>query len=210
MKLKTILIVLILAMTAIMIGNIVMINEISLLYHETELERQALDQRYEAMVGEFAESLKSVNLFSCIQTVNPRLSNEETAEFTNLVFKYSAEFGVDPYEIFAKSWVETWFNPHIAGAAGEKGFIQVMPGTFKLYLDKFNYNIDDFDDWRCTLKVGIAHYGTLMKQYGHWRIAESIYNAGERGNYIERASHHVRKVAMAKQRVTRYRERIGR
>ena len=207
-KFKTVLIVLILAMTAIMIGNIVMINEISLLYHETELERQALDQRYEAMVGEFAESLKSVNLFSCIQTVNPRLSNEETAEFTNLVFKYSAEFGVDPYEIFAKSWVETWFNPHIAGAAGEKGFIQVMPGTFKLYLDKFNYSMDDFENWRCTFRVGIAHYGYLIaKHNGNHHLAEAEYNAGGKGNFVERAGYHVRKVVLAKKQVSRFREK---
>ena len=206
MKLKTILIILILAMSAIMIGNIVMIGEISQLYHKTEIERQELDQRYDAMVWEFGESLKSINLFSCIQTVNPRLTNEETAEFTNLVFQYSAESGVDPYEIFAKSWVETWFNPYAPGAAGEQGFIQVMPGTFRLYLEKFGYTMDDFKDWRCTLRVGIVHYKVLLDQHKDWKLAEAAYNAGTRGNFIERAGNHVRKVVRANNQVSRYRE----
>lgn len=208
MKLKTILTVLILAMAAIMIGNIIMINEISHLYKKTELERQALDQRYEAMIREFGESLKSINLFSCIQTVNPRLTNEETAEFTNLVFRYSAEFGVDPYEVFAKAWVESWFNPYSKGLAGEQGFIQVMPGTFRLYLDKFGYTMGEFDDWRCTLRVGIAHYKVLLDQHKNWKIAEAAYNAGSRGNFTERAGNHVRKVVLAKEQVTRYREKV--
>jgi hypothetical protein len=89
MKLKVILIILILIMSTLLFGNIVMYGELGRLYHKAESERQALDQRYESMVQELGESLKSTNLFSCIHTVNPKLSNEEIAEFTNLVFRYS-------------------------------------------------------------------------------------------------------------------------
>jgi soluble lytic murein transglycosylase-like protein len=94
--------------------------------------------------------------------------------------------------------------------AGEKGFIQVMPDTFKLYLDKFDYTMDDFDNWRCTLRVGIAHYKVLLDQHnGDWKKAEAQYNAGNKGDWMGRASRHVRKVAMANNQVSRYREKVS-
>ena len=185
-----------------------MYGEINQEWHEAKAEHAAVDQKYAQIMEELRCQLQMVNLFSYIQMVNPKLSNEETAEFMHLVFTYSSEAGVDPYEIFAKARVESDFNPTAQGTAGEKGFIQVMPGTFKLYLDKFNYSMDDFENWRYTLRVGIAHYGYLIaKHNGNHHLAETEYNAGGKGNFVERAGYHVRKVVLAKKQVSRFREK---
>lgn len=203
------LIICIILLVALTYCNIALYGNIGQELQKIKAEHAAVDQKYTQVMEELRCQLQLVNLFGYIQMVNPRLSNEETAEFVSLVFKYSDEAGVDPYEIFAKSRVESDFNPLAPGTAGEKGFIQVMPGTFKLYLDKFKYTMDNFGDWRCTLRAGIAHYGYLLKKYnGDWKLAEAAYNAGSRGNFTERAGRHVRKVVAANNQVSRYRERV--
>jgi soluble lytic murein transglycosylase-like protein len=187
--------------------NIVMYGEINREWQKAKAEYAAVNQKYEQTMEELRCQLQLIDLYKYIRTVNSKLSDLETSEFMYLVFKYSEEAGVDPYMIFAKARVETDFDPTVPGAAGELGFIQVMPDTFKLYLDKFGYNVDDFEDWRCTLRVGITHYKVLLDQHKDWKRAEAAYNAGSRGNFTERASYHVRKVVAANNQVSRYREK---
>ena len=173
-------------------------------YNETKAELATIDQKYVEIMQEVHSNIQTVNLFSYIQRVNPRLSNEETAEFVDLVFKYSDEFKVDPYMIFSKARIESDFTPHAFGAAGERGFIQVMLPTYKIYMNQFGYDVKDFNDWRCTLKVGIAHYGYLVNKHNDWFLAEAEYNAGSRGNWVNRASNHVKKVRTANRAISKY------
>lgn len=208
MKLTKGLIICIILLLLLTYCNIVIFGKVGQEVKALKAEHAAVSQKHTQIMEELRCKLQLIDLFGYIRTVNPKLTHQETTEFMYLVFKYSDEAGVDPYEIFAKARVESDFNPTAQGTAGEKGFIQVMPNTFKLYLENFNYSIDDLNDWRCTLRVGIAHYKVLLDQHKNWKIAEAAYNAGSRGNFTERAGNHVRKVVLAKEQVTRYREKV--
>jgi hypothetical protein len=79
---------------------------------------------------------------------------------------------------------ESSFDKTSVSHKGAKGYMQLMPATRKIYVDKLN--IADKKDTETNIIIGYAYLGDLFKQYKRrnisdkaaWRLTLASYNAG--------------------------------
>ncbi|MGE5582970.1 MAG: transglycosylase SLT domain-containing protein [Bacillota bacterium] len=85
----------------------------------------------------------------------------------------SRVYGVDVNLISSICYVESQYNVKAVGKKGERGLMQVMPGTFRIL------KTGDFRDWRDTLEAGVKHFSGLL-DFFHGNVEKAItaYNVG--------------------------------
>lgn len=125
-----------------------------------------------------------------------RSSLENRAKpYSKSIRSASRKYGVQESLIKSVITIESCFKRKARGAAGEKGLMQLMPGTAKRFNVKNGYSVSQ------NINGGTRYLSYLLKRYnGNAKLAVAAYNAGE-GNVSKsgryRNKQYVRKVTKA-------------
>ncbi len=102
-------------------------------------------------------------------------------EYKEYVEKYSKEYEVDPYLVYAIIKAESKFNEGAISSKGATGLMQIMDKTAKeiaenLVMD-YETGVTLYNPEK-NIKLGIAYYSYLKKIYKVDSISLAAYNAG--------------------------------
>ncbi len=101
-------------------------------------------------------------------------------EFSQYVEKYSKEYGVPEYIIYAVIKSESDFEIGALSSDGARGLMQLMPSTFK-WLAGLLGEPDDpavLYDPETNIKYGTYYLSYLYGLYARWPTVYAAYNAG--------------------------------
>lgn len=111
-------------------------------------------------------------------------------KYTDIVEKYSNEYGLDKYLIYAVISTESDFKPTAKSDAGAMGLMQLMPETAVWIGNKISLSVelDSLFDPDTNIHLGCAYLSYLFSRFdGDIKKVICAYNGGE-GNVREWAS----------------------
>ena len=113
-----------------------------------------------------------------IEKDNHPLKYGETIE------KYSAQYGIPKYLMFAIIKTESDFNCMAISPKGARGLMQMMPDTFVWLTGKGHLNdplltSDSLFIPEISIKYGAYYLSYLYKKFGNWDTVLAAYNGGE-------------------------------
>ena len=95
------------------------------------------------------------------------------SKYDPIIEKYAVSYGIDPYLVKCIIKVESDFNPNAVSVAGAGGLMQLMQETAR------EFGLDDRTDPDGNIRVGVAHFSWLMKEFkGEVPLALAAYHAG--------------------------------
>jgi len=102
-------------------------------------------------------------------------------QYWDLIKKYSAEQGLDPYLVAALTAQESTFVRDIKSHAGAYGLMQMMPPTGRQYARKLKlrYSLRLLTTAETNIRMGTMYFADLIRQFGGVHLALASYNAGE-------------------------------
>lgn len=109
-----------------------------------------------------------------------------------LIYRLSIEFKIPQRYIYRLIQKESRFKPGLTSSKGAKGYMQIMPGTFKSLKNKYvaNYgSIEKYSTNQQNIIVGTYYLKYLWDKYNNWDLVFASYNAGA-GN-VEKAGNRV-------------------
>ncbi len=99
------------------------------------------------------------------------------------VTKYSSEYKIDKYLVYAVIHTESKHDPHAVSGAGATGLMQLMEETAAWCNEEgeFGYNIpEDLTDPEANIRIGCYYLSYLLKMHNNnMETALAAYNAGE-------------------------------
>ena len=98
-------------------------------------------------------------------------------KYSELVEKYSYEYGVPQYIVYSVIKVESDFDRYAVSPKGACGLMQLMPQTYGWLCDLRNSDTKDIFDPEENVECGVYLLSILYKRYGSWDIALCAYNA---------------------------------
>lgn len=101
-------------------------------------------------------------------------------EYTQLVEKYSAEYGVDKVLVYAVIKTESGFDPKAKSSENALGLTQILPMTFDWLSFKIGdgAELDDLYEPETSIKYGTWFLDYLIEKYGKTETAVAAYHAG--------------------------------
>lgn len=109
----------------------------------------------------------------------PILEKIYPMEYSDYVQKYSEEYEVDKYLIFAIIKAESNFEEDAVSTKDAKGLMQIMDSTAEDISEMIGFNSDiDILDPEININFGTKYISTLIKKYGCIELALAAYNAG--------------------------------
>jgi soluble lytic murein transglycosylase len=109
-------------------------------------------------------------------------------DFEEYVNKYSAEYNVPTYVIFAVIDVESNFKPYSTSDAGARGLMQMLPSTFEWLTSAEHLgedlSADELYEPEVNIRYGTYYLSYLFEKFHDWDTVFAAYNAGE-GNVAE-------------------------
>lgn len=140
------------------------------------------------------------------QTLSSSSLQQKASPYGNTIASASSKYGVNKNLIKAVITIESCFRSKARGSQGEKGLMQLMPGTARRLNVSNGYN-----SWQ-NIHGGAHYLSTLLKRYdGNTQRAVAAYNAGE-GNVSKSGripnSGYVSKVMHAYSKFSNSNERI--
>ncbi|HUL74237.1 MAG TPA: transglycosylase SLT domain-containing protein [Vicinamibacterales bacterium] len=135
----------------------------------------AMRHAYPQFIAEGGEGLPS----SILTVIFP-------VDYWSQIYKYATARSLDPYLMAALIAQESTFDASAKSGANAWGLMQVLPSTGRQYAQRLG--IRPFRTTRLTepdtnLRIGMAYFADLVRQFGDVVPALAAYNAGE-----ERAS----------------------
>jgi peptidoglycan lytic transglycosylase len=103
-------------------------------------------------------------------------------DYWNLVYKYATAHKLDPYLMAALIKQESTFEPTARSAANAWGLMQVLPSTGRRYartLGIRGFRTSRLTDPETNIRIGMAYFADLVKQFGDVAPAVAAYNAGD-------------------------------
>lgn len=104
-------------------------------------------------------------------------------KYEEYVKKYSAEYSVPEYMIYAVIKVESDFDPEAVSSAGAIGLMQMMPDTFTWLSSSEHLNenlpVSSLYDPEISIKYGVYYLRYLYKKFYNWDTVAAAYNGGE-------------------------------
>ena len=92
--------------------------------------------------------------------------------YQGYVSQASKDFGVPKDILNAVIQVESNWNRTAVGTSGEKGLMQIMPGTGR------DLGLTNFFDPEANIRAGAKYLSQQYTRFGNWREALQAYNAG--------------------------------
>lgn len=101
-------------------------------------------------------------------------------EYSEYVEKYSNEYNVDKYLIYATIKAESNFNKNAESKKGAKGLMQLLESTGQEIANGMNISInnDDLFDANINIMLGTKYISRLMQKYNNLELTLAAYNAG--------------------------------
>lgn len=101
-------------------------------------------------------------------------------EYTEYVKKYSKEYNVDEYLIYAIIKAESNFEPNAESHRGAKGLMQLMYSTAEDIAKRINVNLneDNILEPDININLGTKYISMLIQKYNNINLALAAYNAG--------------------------------
>jgi len=99
-----------------------------------------------------------------------------------LIRRYSVAHQLDPYMMAALIAQESTFTADVKSAANAYGLMQLLPSTGRHYarvLKMKRFSVRMLTTAESNLKMGMAYFADLVKQFGAPHYALASYNAGE-------------------------------
>lgn len=107
--------------------------------------------------------------------------NNHPREYSEYVEKYSAQYGVPEYIIYAVIKNESGFASNMLSEDGEIGLMQISPETFGwlLTLTKETMDTGILYDPETNIRYGTYMLSYLFTEYSRWTTVFAIFEAGE-------------------------------
>jgi len=103
-------------------------------------------------------------------------------DYWDVIEKYSAANGLDPYLISALMAQESTFTAEIRSSANARGLMQVMPATGRLYARKLGirpFTTASLAQADTNVQIGVRFFKDLVDKFGAVHYALASYNAGD-------------------------------
>jgi soluble lytic murein transglycosylase len=102
--------------------------------------------------------------------------------YWELIKKYSAVNGLDPYLVAALTAQESTFVADIKSGANAYGLMQLVPLTARQYARKLGvpYSARVLTDPETNIRMGTAYLADKIREFGDMHLVLASYNAGER------------------------------
>lgn len=121
-------------------------------------------------------------LFSVLKIQNFVLKKVYPTKYSEYVYKYSKEYGVDPILVFAIIKAESNFNSNVVSTSNAIGLMQLMDTTAEEIAGKLGINFmkkASLYNPELNIQLGTKYFSNLMKQYNdNYLLAITAYNAG--------------------------------
>lgn len=103
-------------------------------------------------------------------------------EHEEYVEKYSEEFEVDKYYIYAIIKAESNYDKQANSHKGAQGLMQILPATAKEIANAMELKVTDTTLYEpeVNIMIGTKYFATLLKKYNNVLLALAAYNAGPR------------------------------
>ena len=102
--------------------------------------------------------------------------------YSEYVFKYAEEYGVDPLLIFAVIKAESNFKEGVVSNSNAKGVMQLMDKTAEEVAGNIMaeqvFKTDMLFDAETNIKIGTKYLSELIEKYQNYYVAVAAYNAG--------------------------------
>ena len=101
-------------------------------------------------------------------------------EYYDIVEKYSKEYNVDKYLIFAIIKAESNFKEDASSKKGAKGLMQLIDSTAEEVAKTINLDLknEDILNPDININLGTKYISSLLKKYENKELALAAYNAG--------------------------------
>ena len=101
-------------------------------------------------------------------------------EYSEYVEKYSEEYQVDKYLIYAIIKAESNFSEEAISSKGAKGLMQLMQTTAEEIASKINIEVTEENILNpdININLGTKYISMLIQKYGNIGLSLSAYNAG--------------------------------
>ena len=119
-------------------------------------------------------------IFAILKNKNAIMKSFYITEYSEYVEKYSAEYKVDKYLIYATIKAESNFNEKAESSKGAKGLMQLMDSTAEEIAKSIDMNIDNDDLFNpeINIKLGTKYLSKMLQKYNSIELALAAYNAG--------------------------------
>lgn len=135
-------------------------------------KKYSASKRYTNKKNRASNKKKRRSVFTCDQ-YSSRTLRKKSARFAKTINSASKKYGVNPNFIRSVIAVESCFNPRARGSLGEKGLMQLMPGTARELGVKNGYS-----PWQ-NIHGGTKYLKRLLIRYnGNKHYAAAAYNGG--------------------------------
>lgn len=103
-------------------------------------------------------------------------------EHEKYVEKYSEEFEVDKYYIYAIIKAESNYDKQANSHKGAQGLMQILPATAKEIANSMELKVTDTTLYEpeVNIMIGTKYFASLLKKYNNVLLALAAYNAGPR------------------------------
>ena len=101
-------------------------------------------------------------------------------EYSDVVEKYSREYDVDKYLIYALIKAESNFNEKAVSGKGAKGLMQLMDSTAEDIAKELDIDLDEDDILNpdININLGTKYISDLITRFDSVELALAAYNAG--------------------------------
>ena len=108
------------------------------------------------------------------------LKNIYKIDYSEYVEKYSREYDVDKYLIYATIKAESNFNQYAKSSQGALGLMQLLYSTAEEIAPKAGINVTENSiyDAEININLGTKLLSLLLKKYENTGLALAAYNAG--------------------------------
>jgi soluble lytic murein transglycosylase len=103
-------------------------------------------------------------------------------DYWNLIAKHAAARKLDPFLMTALIAQESTFQADVRSAANAYGLMQVVPATGRRYAPTLGirpFRTSRLTEAETNIRIGMAYFSDLMRQFGGVAPALAAYNAGE-------------------------------
>lgn len=126
--------------------------------------------------------LTIIILFGVIKVQNIILKQIYKTEYSEYVYKYSEENGLDPFLTFAIIKAESNFNKNVVSTSGAVGLMQLMENTAVEAGDKIGEEVsvkEALYNPERNIMIGTSYFAELLDRYNdNYLLALAAYNAG--------------------------------
>ncbi len=102
-------------------------------------------------------------------------------KYSEYVEKYSKEYDIDPYMVYAIIKAESNFDENAKSASDAVGLMQIMEATAIETANKMDLNVSEEDlfDPELNIRIGLKYFTALLDKYkDNYNLAIIAYNAG--------------------------------